>query len=249
MIKKWDIILIAALLAASFIPEGVFLLGGNSADKGGTYAVIQVDGKEYKTVPLSDHHGTDTFTIRTESGYNTVVVRDQEIGIVEADCPDKICIGEGFISPARRDDGLSASQSPHRSAFVPRRRARRYSRPVEVSHEIKTFRIIILSLVCSPSHSSYISSKASLPVPFIARREAGPCQSHHGHRFVRPAEKAGRLPDLAAARRLVDGLRRRHQRLFVQRGRRGVQPGEHDRPETGGTVQLNRRQRGRRRVS
>ena len=34
MIKKWDIILIAALLAASFIPEGVFLLGGNSADEG-----------------------------------------------------------------------------------------------------------------------------------------------------------------------------------------------------------------------
>lgn len=98
MIKKWDIILIASLLAASFIPEGVFLLSGDSADKGGAYAVIQVDGKEYKTVPLSDHRGTDTFTIRTESGYNTVVVRDQEIGIVEADCPDKICIGEGFIS-------------------------------------------------------------------------------------------------------------------------------------------------------
>ena len=75
MIKKWDIILIAALLAASFIPEGVFLLGGNSADKGGTYAVIQVDGKEYKTVPLSDHHGTDTFTIRTESGYNRAIIR------------------------------------------------------------------------------------------------------------------------------------------------------------------------------
>ncbi|MDN0047021.1 NusG domain II-containing protein [Megasphaera hexanoica] len=98
MIKKWDIILIAALLAASFIPEGIFLLGGNSADHGGTYAVIQVDGTEYKTVPLSEHRGTDTFTVRTESGYNTVVVRDQEIGIVEADCPDKICIGEGFIS-------------------------------------------------------------------------------------------------------------------------------------------------------
>lgn len=98
MIKKWDIILIAALLAASFIPEGVFLLGGDSADDGGTYAVIQVDGKEYKTVPLSDHRGTDTFTIRTGSGYNTVVVKDQAIGIVEADCPDKICIGEGFIS-------------------------------------------------------------------------------------------------------------------------------------------------------
>ena len=98
MIKKWDIILIAVLLAASFIPEGVFLLSGNSADRSGTYAVIYVDGKEYKTIPLSEHRGTDTFMVRTESGYNKVVVRDQAIGIVEADCPDKICIGEGFIS-------------------------------------------------------------------------------------------------------------------------------------------------------
>ena len=42
MIKKWDIILIAALLAASFIPEGVFLLGGNSADKRTGTAVCRV---------------------------------------------------------------------------------------------------------------------------------------------------------------------------------------------------------------
>lgn len=98
MIKKWDVILIAVLLVLSFLPEAVFLLSGSREDRGGTYAVIQVGGKEYKTIPLSEHHGVDTFTIHTEQGYNTVVVKEQEIGIVEADCPDKICIGEGFIS-------------------------------------------------------------------------------------------------------------------------------------------------------
>lgn len=110
MIKKWDIILIAVLLVLSCIPEAVFLVSGNKADKGETYAVIQVDGKEYKTIPLSEHHGTDTFTIRTAQGYNTVVVKEQAIGIAEADCPDKICIGEGFIS----QPGATAVCLPHK---------------------------------------------------------------------------------------------------------------------------------------
>ena len=38
------------------------------------------------------------FTVETDTGYNTILVREQEIGIVQADCPDRICIGEGFIS-------------------------------------------------------------------------------------------------------------------------------------------------------
>ncbi len=98
MIKKWDIMLIAGLLILSCIPEVIFLLYSGSTEIGGTYAAVQVDGKPYKDIPLSAHHGTDWFTIQTENGYNTVVVRDQSIGIVEADCPDHICVSEGFIS-------------------------------------------------------------------------------------------------------------------------------------------------------
>lgn len=63
-----------------------------------TYAVIQVDGKVYKEVPLSGHHGTDVIPIQTEEGYNLVVIQDESVGITEADCPDKICISEGFVS-------------------------------------------------------------------------------------------------------------------------------------------------------
>ena len=110
MIKKWDIILIATLLILSWLPEGIAFWTGANIVQGGTVAVVQVHGTVYKEIPLSEHHGTDTFTIQTNSGYNTVVVKDQKIGIVEADCPDKICISEGFISKP----GATAVCLPHK---------------------------------------------------------------------------------------------------------------------------------------
>lgn len=110
MIKKWDIVLLIALLLLSLLSEGVFILSGSDRTLEGTQAVVQVNGSVYKEIPLSEHHGTDTFTIQTNSGYNTVVVKDQTIGIVEADCPDKICIQEGFI----RNPGETTVCLPHK---------------------------------------------------------------------------------------------------------------------------------------
>jgi hypothetical protein len=97
MIKKWDIGLIVLLLCLSFIPEGIFVMSGGGPSQN-VKAVIQVNGELYKTIPLTSHAGTDTFTIQTKDGHNTVTVKDQSIAITEADCPDKICINEGFIS-------------------------------------------------------------------------------------------------------------------------------------------------------
>lgn len=98
MIKKWDIVLVVVLLALSFIPEGIFVLCGNEGVGQGTYAEITVDGKVYRTVPLSGHSGEDRFTIQGDGGYNMIVVTEDRIGITEADCPDKICVHEGFVS-------------------------------------------------------------------------------------------------------------------------------------------------------
>ena len=47
---------------------------------------------------MSVKHGTDVIPIQTEEGYNLVVIQDESVGITEADCPDKICISEGFVS-------------------------------------------------------------------------------------------------------------------------------------------------------
>ena len=99
MIKKWDIVLIAILLVLSCIPEGIFFLSGAKQDGQGTVAVVTIDGKTVKEIPLSSHGGIDSLTVQgTDGGYNVIVVKDQAIGITEADCPDKICIQEGFIS-------------------------------------------------------------------------------------------------------------------------------------------------------
>ena len=84
IIKKGDIILIITLLVLSFIPEGIFYLTGNDASIDRTYAVIQVDGKVYKEVPLSGHHGTDMISIDTDKGHNLVVIQDESVGITEA---------------------------------------------------------------------------------------------------------------------------------------------------------------------
>lgn len=98
MIKKWDIVLILLLLLVSFIPEGVFL-ATNQAKSQNTIAVVTINGDVYKEIPLSEHTGTDEIPIVTaDGGHNLIVVRNQEIGITEADCPDKICIQEGFIA-------------------------------------------------------------------------------------------------------------------------------------------------------
>lgn len=97
MFKKWDIIVILLLIVLSFIPEIVL---GIMMDKQytETYAQITLDGKFYKTIPLSEHKGEDFINIKTKYGYNKIKVSDGSIGITDADCKDKICVKTGFIS-------------------------------------------------------------------------------------------------------------------------------------------------------
>lgn len=97
MFKKWDIIVIVFLIVLSFIPELIFgvALGKNYS---GTYAEITIEGKLYKTVALSEHRGQDEINIKTKYGYNIVKIKDQSIAIIDADCKDKICIKEGYVS-------------------------------------------------------------------------------------------------------------------------------------------------------
>ncbi|MDD7792657.1 NusG domain II-containing protein [Clostridium sp. 'White wine YQ'] len=96
MIKKWDIIIIILLVTLSFLPE--LILGvALKKDYKETYAQITIEGKVYKNIPLSTHKGQDTIEIKTKYGLNIVEVKDNKIAIIDADCPDKICMKPGFI--------------------------------------------------------------------------------------------------------------------------------------------------------
>lgn len=97
MFKKWDIIVIILLMLLSFIPEIILgtMLGRNYNN---TYAEITIEGNLYKKILLSEHRGEEEFKINTTKGYNLVVLKDDSIAIIDANCPDKICLKPSFIS-------------------------------------------------------------------------------------------------------------------------------------------------------
>lgn len=96
MIKKLDFVIVAVLMILSFLPE---IILGASVGKGynNTYAEITINGKMYKTVALSEHSGEEIFEIKTDDGINIVKIKDNKIGIIEADCPDQVCMNPEYI--------------------------------------------------------------------------------------------------------------------------------------------------------
>ena len=87
--KKTDILLLAAILLIATIALGVTYLV--LAKKGDT-VVVTVDGEQYARLPLNE----DTeLVIVSESGTNTLVIKDGMAYISEASCPDKICVKTG----------------------------------------------------------------------------------------------------------------------------------------------------------
>ena len=109
MFKKLDYVIIAVLMLLSFLPE---IILGASVGKGykNTYAEITVAGKLYKTVHLSAHAGEEIIEVKTKLGTNIIKVKDNKIGIIEADCPDKVCMNPEYIEKA----GQSLVCLPHK---------------------------------------------------------------------------------------------------------------------------------------
>lgn len=76
-------------------------------------AQILQNGEVVRTVDL-DIDEPYEFEIVSDSGHNTIRVENGKIGVVDADCPDKICVRQGFI-----DNGaLPIVCLPHRLSVV-----------------------------------------------------------------------------------------------------------------------------------
>ena len=96
-----------------FLAAGLLLLGGALAlflwltrQAGGTVSV-RIDGKAVMELPLSE----DAELVLGGGGHtNTLVIRDGKARVVEASCPDRICVRQGAIQYA----GESIVCLPHR---------------------------------------------------------------------------------------------------------------------------------------
>lgn len=90
--KKFDRILIIGILlvAGAFWGMNEYRVQQIEKNSSGLKAEISVEGKLYKVVPLTGEE--QEFTIETDHGKNVVKVHDQGIEIIDADCPDKVCV-------------------------------------------------------------------------------------------------------------------------------------------------------------
>ncbi len=85
LVKKSDIILFVVILAIGII--GLIYIISNKEK--GALLRISVDGEVVEEFYLSEDR---EFKITTKQGINLVVVKKGVVDVVDADCPDKICV-------------------------------------------------------------------------------------------------------------------------------------------------------------
>jgi len=69
--------------------------GWMTAPREAEQAVITVDGKVFRTVRLG---GYERIYVPGTGGYDIVEIDGRRVRVVDADCPDKLCIKTGWIS-------------------------------------------------------------------------------------------------------------------------------------------------------
>lgn len=95
------------LLGGFVLIGAVFLLLVSGHSQGGRYAQVRVNGSVTAVYSLSENR---TVQIKGVGGSNLLVIRDGEVFMQEADCPDALCVHQGKITLK----GQSIICLPHR---------------------------------------------------------------------------------------------------------------------------------------
>ncbi len=69
--------------------------------------VITIDNKEYDTISLKEN---ERLVIENEYGENVIIIKDEQVFVESANCPDKTCVKQGKIMKT----GQSIVCLPHR---------------------------------------------------------------------------------------------------------------------------------------
>lgn len=101
-----DIILAAVILLIAV--AGLLLM--NSSKTQGDFAVVKIDGVEKHRYSLSENVTVDIVTGKEDENVNTLVIKDGEAFMKEADCPDGICVAHRPI----KNTGESIVCLPHK---------------------------------------------------------------------------------------------------------------------------------------
>jgi hypothetical protein len=103
-VKKNDFILVGIILIVAVAA----LLFINQTKKSGDMAIIEVGGKVYKELPLNVN---TTIEIKgANGGTNVLKIEDGHADMIDADCPDKLCVKQKNI----QNNGETLVCLPHK---------------------------------------------------------------------------------------------------------------------------------------
>ena len=94
MIRTRTWILCIAVVAAVSLAAGLFLMKQKTAK---VTALITQEGEVLERIDLNGVAQGYSFTVRTrDGGFNTIEVQPGKIRVPEANCPDQICVHQGW---------------------------------------------------------------------------------------------------------------------------------------------------------
>lgn len=89
-------VILFLLLGTAAVSAAFLLLRGRGEDR--PVARITRDGVLLEEIDLTTVDQPYTLTFEDESGRNVVTVEQGRIRVSEADCPDRVCVNQGWIS-------------------------------------------------------------------------------------------------------------------------------------------------------
>lgn len=107
ILRKGDQLLVVVFLLIGLITIGYWWYN-NSRVQQGNVAILEINGKVIEKFDLNKIH--EPYTVETELGKNVLVFEQGMVRVVEADCPDQICVSFGWAKRA----GQSIVCLPHR---------------------------------------------------------------------------------------------------------------------------------------
>lgn len=99
MMKPGDIVLLLFLVVLSFLPVIIFTYQNATAEVDYFTAVVSADGEIVHEFELMDDGENETYRYMDDQGHENIIVREgTKVYMIEASCPDQLCVRQGEIS-------------------------------------------------------------------------------------------------------------------------------------------------------
>lgn len=94
--KKLDYVVIIGLLVISLLSSGAILYSSARNKYQSQYIEISVKGELYKKISFNGST-EEIIDVKTDLGENIIKISKGKVQILDADCPDKVCVKDGYI--------------------------------------------------------------------------------------------------------------------------------------------------------